>query len=266
MQGVLRATGLAAGGGVLWGGHLLAAREAPLALRPPGAVATEDFLRRCIRCGLCVQACPFDTLHLSAPGSGGTLGQPFFTPRDVPCYLCPDVPCARACPSGALAAEDLRAQEVTGVEAAGVEAAAGEWDVSRARMGVAVVDRENCIAYWGIQCDACYRACPLLDHAIVLEARRNERTGGHADLLPVIRPEECTGCGLCEHACVTDKAAVTVLPRELVLGKVGTRYVKGWDANDEQRLRAVDTNVTTTTERSKRSALDYLNEGIEDDE
>ena len=35
-------------------------------------------------------------------------------------------------------------------------------------MGVAVIDDKNCIAFWGIQCDACYRACPLLDQAIYL--------------------------------------------------------------------------------------------------
>ena len=49
-------------------------------------------------------------------------------------------------------------------------------------MGIAVVDNQSCIAFWGIQCDACYRACPLMDEAITLEYGRNERTGKHAFL------------------------------------------------------------------------------------
>ena len=34
------------------------------ALRPPGALAEKDFLAACYRCGLCVRACPYDTLKL----------------------------------------------------------------------------------------------------------------------------------------------------------------------------------------------------------
>jgi ferredoxin-type protein NapG len=39
-------------------------------------------------------------------------------------------------------------------------------------MGVAVVDDSSCIAFWGIQCDACYRACPLLGEAIILNIQK----------------------------------------------------------------------------------------------
>ncbi len=55
--------------------------------------------------------------------------------------------------------------------------------------------------------DACHRACPLLDEAIKLVYDRNSRTGKHAFLKPVVNPDICTGCGLCEKACVTKKPA-----------------------------------------------------------
>ena len=38
------------------------------ALRPPGARAEPEFLGACVRCGLCVRGCPFDTLKLAAFG------------------------------------------------------------------------------------------------------------------------------------------------------------------------------------------------------
>ena len=36
-----------------------------LALRPPGALPDGRFEAACIRCGQCVQACPYDTLQLA---------------------------------------------------------------------------------------------------------------------------------------------------------------------------------------------------------
>ena len=50
-----------------------------VALRPPGARAEEDFLAACVRCGLCVRDCPFDTLRLAKPGEGAPIGTPYFT-------------------------------------------------------------------------------------------------------------------------------------------------------------------------------------------
>jgi ferredoxin-type protein NapG len=126
------------------------------------------------------------------------------------------------------------------------------------------VDPNSCIAFWGIQCDACYRACPLMDEAIKLEYDRNSRTGKHAFLKPVVDMDACTGCGLCEKACVTEKPAIFVLPRKIALGKPGAHYVKGWDKKDQQRVsERVDTDVTTHDERSKENPMDYLNRGLE---
>ena len=38
------------------------------AIRPPGAIDEDQFLGACVRCGLCVRACPYDTLRLARFG------------------------------------------------------------------------------------------------------------------------------------------------------------------------------------------------------
>ena len=244
-----QSVGFSALGGMVWSGYIAEAKAAPLILRPPGAVGEMDFLRLCIKCGQCVEACPYDTLSLAKPGDNKPLGTPFFTPREMPCYMCTDIPCVPVCPTGALE-QNRVSRVVEGVN---------ELDITKARMGLAVVDVESCIAFWGIQCDACYRACPVMDSAISLEYRRNERTGKHAYLVPIVNSTMCTGCGLCERACVTEKAAIQVLPLEIAKGAIGGHYIKGWDASDEKRLETQSSDVTTHTKRSEKSAQDYLN-------
>lgn len=250
--GSARAVGLMALGGLMWSAYVDEATASKLLLRPPGALSENDFLKTCIKCGMCVEACPYDTLMLARPGDNKPLGTPFFIPRDIPCYMCPDIPCVPVCPSGALDVNSVSTNSVL--------------DINKANMGVAVVDAKNCIAFWGIQCDACYRACPLLDQAIYLEYTRNERTGKHTFLKPIVDSDYCTGCGLCERACVTTKAAIFVLPREVALGDVGDHYIKGWDEADESRVKSSQAQ-TTTTDISKEKAIDSLNdmEGLLDD-
>jgi len=207
LQGVT----LTAVGGAFWAGFVHENAQTELVLRPPGALPEDEFLATCIRCGLCVSDCPYDTLRLGAYGDDVPVGTPYFKPREVPCYLCEDIPCAAACPTGALDLLGLTDEE-------------GELDVSRSRMGVAVVDYNNCIAARGLRCDACVRACPYIGDAIFVDTRRNPRTGKHAMLVPVVDADYCTGCGLCEHACVTEKASILVLPRDVALGKAGEHY------------------------------------------
>jgi len=243
-----RATGLAGMGALLWSSILKESTATSLVLRPPGALAEEEFLKTCIKCGLCVSACPYDTLKLAAPGDLQPMGTPFFNARDIPCYMCTDIPCVPVCPSGALDENSVSTD--------------GNLDINIARMGVAVVDSHSCVAFWGIQCDACYRACPLINEAIVLEYSQNERTGKHAFLKPVVVNDLCTGCGMCEHACITEKAAITIVPRDVVLGVAGNHYVKGWDEKDQERAKDAKAE-TTTTEISKKSVLDSLNDDSE---
>jgi ferredoxin-type protein NapG len=131
-------------------------------------------------------------------------------------------------------------------------------NINKAKMGLAVVHKETCIAFWGIQCDVCYRACPLMDEAITLEYDKNERTGKHAFLKPVVNGEICTGCGLCEHACVTEKPAIKVLPVDVATGKVGDHYIKGWDKSDEKRLKS--NGMDRQQPEGNENAIDYLND------
>jgi ferredoxin-type protein NapG len=174
------------------------ARPAPavavVALRPPGARAEPAFAAACVRCGLCVRACPYGTLHLAPPGGEVLTGTPWFEARSVPCEMCRDIPCLKACPTGAL-----------DPALASVEAA---------RMGIAeVVNRENCLSLQGMHCDACYRACPVRGRAITLEQRLDG--AGRRIFVPTVHASACTGCGKCEHACVPDVAAIRVVPRGL---------------------------------------------------
>ena len=245
-----RATGLAILGGLTWSAFVDEVKASQLTLRPPGALEEDDFLATCIKCGMCVEACPFDTLKLAKPGDNKPLGTPFFEPRDIPCYMCPDIPCVPICPTGALDMKSVQNEKK-------------ELDINQAKMGVAVIDHDSCIAFWGIQCDACYRACPILGEAITVEYTKNERTGKHAFLKPVVHADACTGCGLCEKACVTEKAAIFVLPEEVALGRAGDYYIKGWDKNDEKRLENA-TSKENTTGINEKSAIDSLNSGMED--
>jgi ferredoxin-type protein NapG len=249
LLGLVKSAGVAAVGGLVWAGFLNAKKAYPTVLRPPGAVEEERFLAACTKCGLCVSACPYDALVLAKPGDGRPVGTPYFVMRDNPCRMCRDIPCAAKCPTGALD---------TGL-VSDSEAGRKALNINKARIGLAVIDRETCIAYWGIQCDACYRACPVIDKAITVDPVRNDRTGKHAILGPVVHSGHCTGCGMCERACVTKKASIFVLPRPLAMGESSDRYVRGWDAGDEKRLEEAPEDTRTVTPRSEKSPTDYLN-------
>ena len=255
LKTVFRQAGLLSLGGLSWGSLVAETSSSELALRPPGALAEKDFIKACVKCGTCVEACPYDSLVLAKPEDNILVGTPHFRPRSIPCYMCPDIPCVPVCPSGALDIKSVSSEDSnTNIE---------KLDINKSRMGVAVVDKESCLAFWGIQCDSCYRVCPLMGEAITLEFKRNERTGKHAFMQPVVNRDICTGCGMCEHACITEKPAIFVLPLAIATGKAGDHYIKGWDKKDEERLR----NQKEQQQQEKQSAEDYLNDmdGLLDD-
>lgn len=241
LKGGVRAISLALAGAFVWS---VATKEAKarVFIKPPGA--TKDFASKCIKCSLCVEACPYDTLKLATLGDETTIGTPYFEPRLVPCEMCDDIPCTVACPSGAL---DIKL----------VSDKNSKLDPRSIRMGIAVLDIQSCIAHYGIRCDACYRACPLIDQALKLEYKRNERTNKHAYLLPIVDANFCTGCGKCERACVTEKAAIFVLPYELGMGAMGDNYVISWEDGSDAKLDKASSEINLDDSKP----LDYLNDG-----
>jgi len=210
LANIARSTGTASLFGMVLGAFARPARSLPaVAVRPPGVGLEEKFLSACIRCGLCVQTCPYPTLSLAKFGEDVPVGTPYFIARRAPCEMCDNVPCVAACPTGALD------PELTNID--------------DSRMGLAVlVDEETCLNLQGLRCDVCYRVCPLLGEAITLERQHNPRTQVHAMFIPTVNSDKCTGCGKCEYACVLEMAAIRVFPRHLAKGRIGNHYRLGW--------------------------------------
>lgn len=197
---VFRYAGVAIVGSVI--GHaLLRSRPAISAeiIRPPGALPEKQFDATCIRCGLCVEDCPYDILKLASWNDAAPTGTPFFVARQDPCRMCADIPCARACPTGAL--DPLLT------------------DIRKADMGVAVlVGHETCLNYKGMTCSICWRVCPIRDEAIYIKP---VQTATGLLQIPTVNSDKCTGCGTCEKHCVLAETAIRVLPRNLGLGLAG---------------------------------------------
>jgi ferredoxin-type protein NapG len=218
----------------------------PLAIRPPGALAEEDFLGACIRCGLCVRDCPYDTLHLAKLGDTVTTGTPYFVARQIPCEMCEDIPCVTACPTGALDHNLV--------------------DIDQARMGLAVViDQEGCIAFQGLRCEVCYNVCPIQDKAISLETRHNARTGMHAAQVPIVHSDACTGCGKCEQACIlTGESAIKIIPIHLAQSGGSPHYRLGWEEKDKAGQALVTPDVQHQFNLPEGLDYDYAGKGLID--
>lgn len=148
--------------------------------RPPGALPEMGFLAACTRCGACVDVCPPKAIRRAATETGLAAGTPFIDPALQPCIACPDMPCAAACPTGAL---------VTPGEV---------W--KGYRLNAVELVPERCITFHGSTCGVCAQACPVGPAALEMDA------DGH----PVLKAEGCVGCGVCVRACVTAPSSFTI--------------------------------------------------------
>jgi MauM/NapG family ferredoxin protein len=154
-------------------------------LRPPGALAEDEFLGRCINCGQCGEVCPNRCIKYFGLENGwDSIDTPYIIPREKACILC--MKCGDVCPTGAIQPVKREVQAI----------------LDGVAMGHARVDESLCLSYQGKTCGVCYRACPLPDIAITVGMLEQPHV-----------TDQCVGCGLCERSCIQMPQAIRVIPR-----------------------------------------------------
>ncbi|MFW9625992.1 MAG: 4Fe-4S dicluster domain-containing protein [Sulfurospirillum sp.] len=212
--------GLVLGGGFVVAPFLKAEENR---LRPPGSVEENRFLALCIKCGQCLQVCPYHSIELADFAKGYGMGTPYIDARKRGCYLCSALPCVLACPTGAL---DHHTEKPTDV-----------------KMGIAVlVSPKTCLAvtkqpvpkesieriymhphtreleedilkklssFENKPCTICADMCPLPNPINAIEMITTQSG--------ITKPKinsGCVGCGVCEELCPATQAAIIIKPRE----------------------------------------------------
>ena len=173
-------------------------------IRPPGAAAEKEFLKKCIRCGACMQACPTNAIHPAVFQAGlEGLWTPVLVPVNGYCeYECNR--CTQVCPTHALARLTLEEKK-------------------QFKIGTAVVNRSTCYTYAdGYNCAVCEEHCPVPEKAIRFrEVEVNNFRGKVKKVKQIyVVPDLCIGCGICENVCPrTDAPAIARRRRGRAAGK-----------------------------------------------
>ncbi len=244
--------GLAAAGGIFGASYLKA--KSPR-LRPPGAVSEDEFIGLCIKCGQCLQVCPYDSIKLEDIDGRVGVGMAYIEPRERGCYLCDAFPCILACPSGALDHEHDSIEYVhmgiavvrkpnaclakthTPVPDAAIDriyehtTVLNKEERNSRRVELSDSDPEKAKLQKQLllklekfrkenPCTICADLCPYPE-PIKAIGMVKAKGGG---LLPEIR-EACVGCGACVELCPTD--VIEIIPRKTyadIYGKKGENH------------------------------------------
>ena len=133
----------------------------PGVVRPPGALAEEDFLSRCIKCGQCMRVCPTNVIQPATLEAGlEGLWTPLLNFRvgTSGCQLnC--IACGNVCPTSAI--RPLSLDEKLGRDKFA--------DRGPVRLGTAFVDQGRCLP-WAMNkpCIVCQENCPVSPKAIYI--------------------------------------------------------------------------------------------------
>lgn len=135
-------------------------------VRLPGGQDDDRFLGACLKCDKCRSVCPQQCVSIAALEDGlMNVRTPYMDFHKGYCDFCNR--CIEVCPTQALLPFNPEAE----------------------KLGVAVIDEQECIAWKQGGCVKCVEACPYE----AIELNQNDR--------PVVHEELCNGCGACEYAC-----------------------------------------------------------------
>ena len=146
-------------------------------IRPPGSVAEDEFLRRCIKCDQCIRVCPTNVLQPAMFEAGlEGLWTPIMVSKmgwcELNCTLCSQV-----CPTGAI-------REISIAEKLG----AGPFEAQGPiKTGTAFYNQGRCLP-WAMDtsCVVCEEVCPVSPKAIF--TRNVEVTSRWGETLELKRP------------------------------------------------------------------------------
>lgn len=157
-------------------------------LLPPGAKDKETFSSLCTRCYACVNVCPTRILTVDFP-SNADISRWFLPEMNPYKGTCQEScnNCTQVCPTGAITRLSFDEKH-------------------RTQIGIAKVIKTKCIAWKdGEYCVVCNEFCPY-------QAISIDQSGNGLPPRPVVNPEKCRGCGICQNACpVRDKGAAIVV-------------------------------------------------------
>lgn len=215
--------GLALGGGMIFSPYTLKAENR---LRPPGAVDEKKFLALCIKCGQCLQVCPYHSIKLTDMANGHGVGTPYIDANERACYACSAVPCVLACPSGALDHHCEKPEDIhmgiavlenpdTCIAMTNTPVPAGYTDrMSKFNDSVTNLHEvevellEKFEKFEGEQCTLCADLCPIPDPLSAIAMVADENGGNRPEIY-----DGCIGCGACQEVCPTSVPSIVIKPR-----------------------------------------------------
>ncbi len=161
--------GAAGAAGLFVVGGVAVALDAPeerSLLRPPGAQDEVRLLANCIKCDRCRSVCPTGAIVTALVEDGlAEARTPLLDFHRGYCDFCGK--CLEVCPTSAIVA----------------------FDEAREKIGIAVIDESECVAFRQGGCRVCVDACPY--QAISVDGSGR----------PVVDEAVCNGCGVCEYVC-----------------------------------------------------------------
>ncbi len=212
-------------------------------VRPPGAVAEEEFLKRCIKCGQCMRICPTNVIHPAGLEAGfESLWTPALNFR-IGTSGCQHncIACGNICPTAAIRPISLDERMGRGTFE----------DKGPIKIGMAFVDRGRCLPWaMGRPCIVCQENCPVSPKAIFTTKEYEPVRGLSAARFEMSGPDEI------------ELADTPLEPERFATGDF---YLRFRDAPDAHPLSIIGNDVTRIRFAGPASQdLDLPDQGLAD--